>query len=64
MFIKQKYRDNEWKIVYKGFENTTLTINGRHDPCIVRRARVVIDSMVALALLDLISINEGKKWMV
>ena len=45
------------------FENTTLTINGRHDPCIVRRARVVIDSLVALALLDLISINKGRKWM-
>ena len=52
------------KSIDENFENTTLTINGRHDPCIVRRARVVIDSMVALALLDLISINEGKKWMV
>ena len=46
------------------YQNTTLEIKGRHDPCIVRRARVVIDSLVALALLDLISINEGKKWMV
>ena len=47
----------------ENFNNTTLEIKGRHDPCIVRRARVVIDSLVALCLLDLISINEGKKWM-
>lgn len=52
------------KSIDENFENTNLTINGRHDPCIVRRARVVIDSMVAFALLDLISLNEGKKWMV
>lgn len=44
--------------------NISLEIKGRHDPCIVRRARVVIDSLVALALLDLITINEGNKWMV
>ena len=50
--------------VDENLDNTTLTIKGRHDPCIVRRARVVIDSLVALALLDLISLNEGKKWMV
>lgn len=43
--------------------NVELEIKGRHDPCIVRRARVVIDSLIALALLDLISINEGRKWM-
>lgn len=48
----------------ENFNNTELNIKGRHDPCIVRRARVVVDSLVALALLDLISLNEGKKWMV
>lgn len=48
----------------ENFENITLVVKGRHDPCIVRRARVVIDSLVALALLDLISLNEAKKWMV
>ena len=53
----------EQKSIDKDFNNTILEIKGRHDPCIVRRARVVIDSLVALCLLDLISINEGKKWM-
>lgn len=35
-------------------ENTELTIEGRHDPCIVHRARVVIDSMIAIGLVDLL----------
>ncbi|MGN0498568.1 MAG: chorismate synthase [Acutalibacteraceae bacterium] len=34
-------------------ENTTLVINGRHDPCIVSRASVVIESALALALINL-----------
>lgn len=33
-------------------ENIDLEIKGRHDPCIVRRARVVIDSLVAFSILD------------
>lgn len=35
-------------------ENATLTINGRHDPCIVPRAVPVIESAVALGILDLL----------
>ena len=53
----------EQRSIDENYNNTTLEIKGRHDPCIVRRARVVIDSLVALCLLDLISFNEGKKWM-
>ena len=53
----------EQRSIDENFNNTILEIKGRHDPCIVRRARVVIDSLVALCLVDLISINEGKKWM-
>lgn len=34
-------------------ENETLEIHGRHDPCIVPRAVPVIESAVALGLLDL-----------
>ncbi len=36
-------------------ENTTLNINGRHDPCILSRASVVVESALAIALLDLLS---------
>ena len=28
-------------------------IQGRHDPAIIHRARVVVDSVLALAILDL-----------
>ncbi len=39
---------------FKTNKETTLTINGRHDPCIVHRIRVVIDSVLALAIIDLL----------
>lgn len=34
-------------------ENTTLEIKGRHDPCIVLRAAVVVESMAAIGILDM-----------
>ena len=34
-------------------ENTTLSITGRHDPCIVPRAVVVIESTLCIALCEL-----------
>ncbi|MBO5339139.1 MAG: chorismate synthase [Clostridia bacterium] len=40
-------------------ENTTLEIKGRHDPAIIRRICVVIDSVCALALCDMLSIRYG-----
>lgn len=45
-------------------ENTTLQIEGRHDPMIIHRARVVVDSMIALAILDLYCERYGYLWMV
>ncbi len=38
-------------------ENTKTQPKGRHDPCIVHRARVVCDSVCALALCDLLGDN-------
>lgn len=43
--------------------NTTLMAHGRHDPCIVHRARVVVDSVTAIVLLDLLSSRFGTDWM-
>ncbi len=34
-------------------ENTTIRITGRHDPCIVPRAAVVLESVAAMAVTDL-----------
>ncbi len=33
-------------------ENTTIEIKGRHDPCIVQRAAVVVECATALSILD------------
>lgn len=40
-------------IDYQSMQNASLTIQGRHDPAIIHRARVVVDSMAAIGLLDL-----------
>ncbi len=36
----------------KTLEKTTITIEGRHDPCIVPRAVPVVESVVAMMILD------------
>lgn len=38
----------------KNHQNTTLEVHGRHDPCIVFRAAVVVEAMAALTILDLV----------
>ncbi len=44
-------------------ENTLLQIEGRHDPAIIHRARVVVDSMIAIGLVDLFAERYGYMWM-
>lgn len=44
-------------------ENTTISAKGRHDPCIVHRARVVVDSITAFVLCDLLSQKFGTDWL-
>lgn len=43
--------------------NVVLEAKGRHDPCIVHRARVVVDSIVAITLCDMLSARFGTDWM-
>lgn len=43
--------------------NEEILINGRHDPCICNRALVVIESMVAIGILDLCTARYGYLWM-
>ena len=40
-------------------ENAILKLEGRHDPAIIHRARVVVDSITALALCDLLALRFG-----
>ena len=44
-------------------EETALRISGRHDPAIVHRARVVVDSVTALVLCDLLALRYGTDWL-
>ncbi len=43
------------------FENTELTIEGRHDPVIVPRAVVVVECMTAITVFDALLQNMGSK---
>ncbi len=44
-------------------ENAALKLEGRHDPCIVNRAAVVADSVIALALCDLLAQRFGTDYL-
>ncbi|MBR6745413.1 MAG: chorismate synthase, partial [Clostridia bacterium] len=38
-------------------------IHGRHDPAIVHRARVVVDSVTALILCDMLALRFGTDFL-
>ena len=57
------YKEQE-TVDFNKHENTPLVIHGRHDPAIVHRARVVVDSAVALALCDLLATRFGTDWLM
>ena len=42
--------------------NEVLQIEGRHDPAIIHRARVVVDSIAAIVLSDLLALRYGTDW--
>lgn len=44
-------------------ENAVLQSKGRHDPCIVHRARIVVDCVTALALCDILAGRYGTDWL-
>ena len=44
-------------------EDAVLNIKGRHDPAIIHRARVVIDSVTAITLCDLLATRFGTDWL-
>ena len=48
---------------FKTKENTTLELNGRHDPAIIRRICVVMDSLVAIVVCDMLAIKYGEKFL-
>lgn len=44
-------------------ENKNFVIKGRHDPAIIHRARVVIDSAAAIVLCDILAQRYGTDWL-
>ena len=44
-------------------ENVETKVTGRHDPAIVRRIAVVIDSITALVVADLLSMRYGEDFL-
>ena len=44
-------------------ENKELVIEGRHDPAIIHRARVVVDAMTALVIGDLLTGRMGTDYL-
>lgn len=48
---------------YDRLENTDIQINGRHDPAVIPRARVVVDSVTALVLCDLLTGRFGTDYL-
>ncbi|MDE5767941.1 MAG: chorismate synthase [Oscillospiraceae bacterium] len=44
-------------------QNAVLQIQGRHDPAIIHRARIVVDSVTALVLCDILSGRYGTDWL-
>lgn len=51
-------------IDYLKLENAELSLKGRHDPAIIHRARVVADSITALALCDMLAMRYGTDFLM
>lgn len=51
----------EQKTVDRNGKNTSITVTGRHDPVIVPRAVVVVESMAAVTVADLLMANLSSK---
>ena len=47
---------------FKTAQSTELEINGRHDPAIIHRAKVVVDSVTAVILCDLLITRFGTQF--
>ena len=47
----------------KALTNTVISVEGRHDPAIIHRARAVVDAVTALALGDLLATRYGTDFL-
>ncbi len=56
------YKEQE-TVNFFQMENAALQIAGRHDPAVIHRARVVVDSVAALAVCDLLACRYGTDFL-
>lgn len=56
------YKEQETVDINK-MENVSYQIQGRHDPAIIHRARVVVDSMTAIVIADMLALRYGTDWL-
>ena len=56
------YKEQQTVDFIKG-EDAALKTEGRHDPAIIHRARVVVDSVTALVLCDMLALRFGTDWL-
>lgn len=57
------YKEQKTVSISNG-ENAVLKVHGRHDPCIVHRARAVVDAIAALTLADLLALRYGTDYLL
>ena len=57
------YKEQE-TVNIETMENEILQIHGRHDPAIIHRARVVVDSMTAIVIADMLAVRFGADWLL
>ena len=44
-------------------ENADIKIEGRHDPAIIHRVRSVVDSVLAIAIADMLTVRFGTDYL-
>lgn len=45
-------------------KNTTLKLEGRHDPAIIHRARAVVDAVAAIVVADMLTVRYGTDYLM
>ena len=43
--------------------DTSISVNGRHDPAIITRARAVVDALAAITLADMLITKYGEDYL-
>ena len=56
-------RKEQMTVDMRRLENSSLVIEGRHDPAIIHRARAVVDAALAIAVADMLTVRFGTDYL-